>query len=432
MNTVASLISGQFTRSLILGAFFPVVLFLFFGYLTLDPILPPWGWVAAVHKLNTEGKAGVISAAAIVATVFLYNLNTPLVRFLEGYPWKASRSGRRRIARWTREHDAVKALLPHLRTLRAQWDGVDKDSSDRRRIQDALNRLQELLNAAYPSKPNLILPTRFGNVLRSFETYPLRQYEMDGVVLWPRIVSLADKDTLGMVEDARSSLDFFVNCMVLSAILAALLFVLGCCVLDGATPRWQLVSWALEVAALGSIALLCYAVCPSKIAAWGGQVKSVFDLFRGDLLKKMGYTQVASTRQEERDLWREISRQIIFGDPTAAGRQTLPYAERESQTTVVSGSGEALEVTGGVVKQQDGVLEFHYRIKNRATDEAKNVLMTERLVDGYRYVWKSLKKGTQAWEFTGANPYAISLGDMAAGAEVEISYSAVDLRPQQP
>jgi hypothetical protein len=29
-----------------------------------------------------------------------------------------------------------------------------------------------------------------------------------------------------------------------------LLFVLGCCVLDGATPRWQLLSWALEVAAL--------------------------------------------------------------------------------------------------------------------------------------------------------------------------------------
>ena len=39
MNSLVSLISGQFTRSLIFGAFLPVVVFLALGLLTVQPLL---------------------------------------------------------------------------------------------------------------------------------------------------------------------------------------------------------------------------------------------------------------------------------------------------------------------------------------------------------------------------------------------------------
>jgi hypothetical protein len=434
MNTVASLISGQFTRSLILGSFFPVVLFLFFGYLVLDPLLPHWQWLVMTHNLSAEGKAGVISAGSIVATIFLYNLNTPIIRLLEGYPWKGSKYGRKKIGQWKAEFAAITALLPRLRLLRAQWDALKPDDPDRRNVQDILNRLQETLVAEYPNNPHLILPTRFGNVLRSFETYPLRQYAMDGVALWPRIVSVADKDTRDMVEDARSGLDFFVNCMVLSAILGAGLFTLGCLVLNQTTPPWQMAAWALEVLGAATIARVFYAACLSKIAAWGGQVKSVFDLFRGDLLKKMGYTQVVTTREQERDLWREISRQAIYGDPATRGRALLEYvADATAQTSISTQTQEiSFEVTSGLQKIDATTVEIHHRIKNLGGSVATNLVLTERIMDGFAYIWDSAKKGTHVLPVTGTNPHQIGLGDLAAGAHVEISYQAVDLRRPAP
>jgi hypothetical protein len=113
-----------------------------------------------------------------------------------------------------------------------------------------------------------------------------------------------------------------------------LLFALGCCVFNGSTPRAEFLRWVLEVAVLVGGARVFYAACPSKIAAWGGEVKWVFDLFRAELLKKMGYTQTFANREEERAVWGEISRQIIYGDPIKGAplRYTVAAAPRTAVT----------------------------------------------------------------------------------------------------
>ena len=110
---------------------------------------------------------------------------------------------------------------------------------------------------------------------------------------------MADKETLGIVEDARSSVDFFVNCSVLSALLAAILFILGGITITSATPWTTVGWWILETSACAFGSMIFYFRSISSVAVWGDQVKSIFDLFRGDLLKKMGYQQTPMSKAEE-------------------------------------------------------------------------------------------------------------------------------------
>ena len=94
MNSILSVISGQFTRTLILSTFFPVMLFLAFGILAVEPLLPDGlPILKAVQSLDIQWVVLAITAVAVVLTVFLYNLNTPIIRFLEGYPWQKSKLG---------------------------------------------------------------------------------------------------------------------------------------------------------------------------------------------------------------------------------------------------------------------------------------------------------------------------------------------------
>jgi hypothetical protein len=77
------------------------------------------------------------------------------------------------------------------------------------------------LNEEFPIERTSVLPTRLGNVIRSFEDYPERQYGMDGVTLWPRLVAKINKDHATVIEDAKITFDFLLNSAVLSAVLIA-------------------------------------------------------------------------------------------------------------------------------------------------------------------------------------------------------------------
>jgi hypothetical protein len=316
MNSILSVISGQFTKTLILSTFFPVVLFLALGILTVEPLLPDGlPLLKTVQSLDTQWVVLAITAAAVVLTVFLYNLNTPITRFLEGYPWEKSKLGKAHKERWEASYKQIKTLVPRLRLLRNAWRVIDETHPNIEKLQQNLDSLGILVNFNYPSASNLLLPTRFGNVIRSFESYPSRRYGLDAIEFWPRIVSVASKESLEVADEARSSVDFFVNSSVLSALLATILFVAGCSITDSGTPLATLVRWPLETAAAVVCAVLFYRGSIAKVAGWGAQVRTIFDLYRWGLLKQLGYQQTASSRDDERALWESLSREFIYGDP---------------------------------------------------------------------------------------------------------------------
>jgi len=431
MNSLVSLISGQFTRSLIFGAFFPVILFLAIGMLAAQPFLPdgipPVEWL---QQLETQWRILAVSFVAVVFTVFLYYLNTPVIRFLEGYPWMGSVFGKKRVAAWTARYDQIMSTRAHLRLLGSRWRVIDQNHPRIKDIRGRLDPLARQLNNEYPSDRVLILPTRFGNVLRSFETYPLRQYGIDAIVFWPRLVRVADKETLAVVEDARSAVDFFVNCSVLSALLAATLFVLGAITITIATPAWTVAAWSVEILAAALGAFLFHSGSIVAAAAWGDQVKSVFDLFRGDLLKKLGYQQTPTTRAEEREIWKALNLQVLIGDPpTAAPLEYVPRSTKP-RTAVTSIPAVELGLTSGIVKQPHGVRLYSYRVTNKDQQRAADVVVIETLPEGQEYIWESARRDGVACDVSGTNPYTVALGSVAAGASVTFSYASADRRKQ--
>ncbi|HET6765618.1 MAG TPA: hypothetical protein VFH27_18190 [Longimicrobiaceae bacterium] len=322
MTSLLSAISGNFSRSLVLGTFFPVALFVLLGVLLVVPLLP--GDVVALQplaELDKEWKTVAVTGTALLLTGLLYNLNIPVIRFYEGYPWRQSWVGRWRTAVHVRRMKRAELLRPALRRLAQAvraGDPGDARIAEWNAFQSDLGRT---LKAEYPIHAAEVLPTRLGNVVRSFEEYPRWQYGISAIPLWPRLVAVIDKEYAAMVEDAKSSLDFMLNCSLLSGLLAATLLFAGLL----APGRVHLAEWLVQVAVLGSAAYVFYTGSVARAHAWGAQVRGAFDLYRGDLMVKLGYGWKPATPAEERELWRKISMQMVFGDPPAGLGTPLAY-----------------------------------------------------------------------------------------------------------
>lgn len=428
MTSLISLVSGQFTRSLILGAFFPVVLFLTLAILALGPVLPNgMDLIQAFQELETPSEILLFTLFAVVLTVFLYNLNIPIIRLYEGYPWLESKIGQWRKRKFTREYDEIRRLIPRLRAVRDAWKSVDENHKNIGELQQRLDRLGQKLSLTFPTEAGFMLPTTFGNVIRSFETYPFGQYGIDAIAFWSRLASIASKDTLAGVEEAKSSVDFFINCSVLSALLAALLFTIACIVAGPTVALSALILLSVETFAALFCSFLFYRGAIGRAAAWGEEVKSVFDLHRWDLLKKIGYQQTPSTRAEERQLWEAITKQTLYGDPPFY--PPLPYKVVPEARTTVSPDPPDLElqVSGGTTVNWIGRRAYTYQITNVDTKRraARNVRLVEQLPADVEYVWGSARTNGRQCQVRGINPVEFQLGPLAVEETIEVSYSGL-------
>ena len=86
-------ISGQFTGPLLLSALFPVLLFLSALALVVLPLTPYGQDFTAAIRSSTAGQNTplmvlVLTIFILILSVVLFNMNTPIVRLYEGYPWQ--------------------------------------------------------------------------------------------------------------------------------------------------------------------------------------------------------------------------------------------------------------------------------------------------------------------------------------------------------
>lgn len=437
MNSLLSAISGKFTQSLVLGTFFPVVLFLIVGLLTVQPLLPHGlPVIRTFQELDAQWEVVALTFVAILLSGFLYNLNIPVLRFYEGYPWKGSWIAEKwRIPLYRRQFEGASALIPTLRLLRDAWKGAVGQDERYGKLQAQLNWLGQLLSLTYPHKKALLLPTRFGNVIRSSETYPHKQYEIDSILFWPRLCQVASKDTLAAADDAKSSMDFFVNCSLLSGLLAILLFVVGAATTGPAMPPASLIRWVAEAASAALCAYIFYGSAVSRAGAWGSEVRSLFDLYRWDLLKKLGYQQTPSSRDGERAVWGALTKQFLYGDPPANIGKPLPYKDPAEPRTLLTPQPADLGVaiTSGVHRGGHGARRVVHRIYNgdAAHRPAVSLRLSDNPPDGTVYVWGSARIRGAVYQPPGTSPLLFEIGPLGAGADVEVEYSVLpaDLRP---
>ena len=317
MNEFFTKISSQIAGPIILGTFFPVVLFVtLFGLVVLPTT--PYGqeFTDLVKDLRLWQEKGlaviIVTFAVLVLTVVLYHLNTPVIRLYEGYTWKGSMIGR--IMTWskTRKFRRMRRTRRKMVSLNQGYflEGISGVKTD---IAGAQEELALALNNEYPFEPRLVLPTRLGNVIRSFETYTKRQYNADAIPLWPRLQGVLDGNFAQALDATKTGFDFMLNSSLLTAALALLLSGAGLWWKHPHYYGWRQgwVAWAVIFAIASR---LLYVGAINRAAEWGQGVKAAFDLYRLVLLQKLGYEVKLTDPRDERRMWEAISYKFIYPD----------------------------------------------------------------------------------------------------------------------
>jgi hypothetical protein len=480
VTSILSSISGYFSKSLILGTFLPVVVFMVLSMLFLVPLLPTdLRFLAPLENIDKQWKVIAASFITIVISGLVYNLNIPILRWYEGYPWKDSWIGTWMTRRHKKRFDAAQNRATAMRAARELMKKTDKEfssqeqwikevfedlkgldaplieqgniehswekiwqtpptsgrlSATQRQWQDLYNSLTsqhgrylDQIKTNYPENRGLILPTRLGNVIRSFEYYPFREYRIDSIALWPRMIAIIPKEYAAVMDDAKTTFDFMINCSVLSFVLAFSMLLAGLAYPSRLVSSTPLSYWLIEIAVFFQMSYFFYRLSVNRVGNWGGLVKSAFDLFRWDLLERLGYHQKPTTREEERNIWIEISRQITFGDRFDKGMLNyakdppLSYPSVRTQSAKVT-----LEITKGVkTRSWTDIITVYLRVKNVDTNLAEKVIATDKLFDDFDYEWESAQVAGASVPVSGTNPYRFELGDLSATGEVVLKYNAI-------
>ena len=302
-------------RNFVVGFLLPTLvaavatLFLFRGTPLTDPIYDD------LFRQKSFTDLTLVALGVWTIATLLVLVNNGVYRLLEGYvgPFDSKAWRRRMRRRYSTELRSLK------RTNRRLGRGTGKATDALRRDYAARNwRFAE----RFPHERQLVLPTRFGNVIRAFEMYPTRVYGVDAIPAWLRLAGVVPKDFASMIADARAEVNFFVNLWLLSILFVVL--ALGRCTFDlwrMGQPALANLSWGAPLAAIVAIGLaaLAYEGAVERAVAWGGMVKSAFDLYLPALAEQMGYG-LPMGQMERRSFWDEVNSLFLYRVPIRAER----------------------------------------------------------------------------------------------------------------
>ncbi|MCX9010376.1 MAG: hypothetical protein OIN66_04555 [Candidatus Methanoperedens sp.] len=152
----------------------------------------------------------------------------------------------------------------------------------------------------------LILPTELGNVFKSMMTYPKMKYGMSGVFFWSRIQFVVSSENKTTLDKMRAFVDMFVELtwiFVFAAIAYSIVF---------AYNGEYLYSFVLLVIFI-LFSLGCYNMAVQSALDFGSYVRSIFDLYRGDLYEKIKHGQFNELKSlPEKEKWKNIFNCLWF------------------------------------------------------------------------------------------------------------------------
>jgi hypothetical protein len=163
-------------------------------------------------------------------------------------------------------------------------------------------KLLYIFGQEYPPYRQYVLPTSFGNAIRAFESYSCVVYGIDAVAVWSRIIQFASNDHKKSISETKAQMDFAVNLYFVLIIVFVEYLILAVITISIPSIWFPVVvfffSW------------FSYKMTVNSAKVWGEDVKTVFDLYRYDLLRKMEILCV--TKANEREKWEEISRMFVY------------------------------------------------------------------------------------------------------------------------
>lgn len=156
-----------------------------------------------------------------------------------------------------------------------------------------------------PERLTDVMPTGLGNALRAAETYGRNRWNLDTLTLWHELVSVAPEPLGRELEDARSSMDFFMGLIV------QIILVIGVCVsvLPGASDAVPV------LVAAGGLLLLwpSYVGAVNRVSEYRSALQALVNLGRQPLAAALGY-QLPDRLDREQFFWANLVRFIRDGN----------------------------------------------------------------------------------------------------------------------
>ena len=254
------------------------------------------------------GGALALGAIVIVVGVLIHPFQFVATQLLEGY-WGASAIGislmKSRVAlhRHRRADFSKRENLSRLVADEASRRVDPGGMSDRFEAiaQNAAIESQQFgaAAAAYPLGLYRVMPTRLGNVLRKYEDLAGRPYGLTSVVLTPHLMSLAPRDQVDYVDDARSDMDLAVRLVVSWLMVAVVSFAF----------LWTFGAWLLLPVLAYLMAWVSYRGAVAAAEEYGVALQVLFDLNHRILLEGFEQPGPGLDLQRGQELSRLANRQ---------------------------------------------------------------------------------------------------------------------------
>ncbi len=353
----------KFGGNFLVASFIPSIAFVIVSILTLGPIIPDRVLGPIQHSLNPLGDFGIIIIfVAVIIGFTLTSLNTQVYKFFEGYVFFKQlsflRSSKIKQARELRsEQTKLARRLERLRNQCERWEaiylpeGVDIEDipqnlqRKKERLDKQIKELEAELTGKrtsydliFPPQDDLVLPTKLGNILRAAEVYPLTRYNMDSVVMWPRMVHAASTANQGdnfmaKVDFSNDQCSFLLNVSLLSGIYAGLsimaslyqgfilflyqrfhatqfLYFIPIDKIPDIYTQRIVIYLVLGVLGLWSMWFFYHASL-WNVSAYGSMIRSTYDLFRFELFTALHLSHPKNNKDDdpdgERFMWQRVS-----------------------------------------------------------------------------------------------------------------------------
>jgi len=293
IDTALAGLQRIFSRDFVLATFLPILLFagLTGWLLAVVSGRGTAGW-RAIEKMPaiTQGLLFAAAIAVVAAVAYVVAaLQFSLVRVVEGY-WPAV-GPLRRLRSWL----VARQRKRRDRLSRAEHRAVAEGRAGER------NSIQLLLAQRYPppTRLDLMMPTRLGNILRAAEIYPYERYGLDTVVIWPRLRPFLPDATGAALAEDRAAVDALLLLGLLGAVFGTA-WPVALLVIGGHVPLvvLTLLGWPLT--------MLAYRSAQASAVAYGERIRTAFDLYRHALLRHLAIP-VPRSVAEERPVWDDLA-----------------------------------------------------------------------------------------------------------------------------
>lgn len=254
--------------------------------------------VALVKEKETLAAVLALLSIWFGATTLLA-INRPITRLLAGYG--AFNPIRFRIGNLRKTH---RSLRERVSAGPPSFDGqtIEEAEAGRKKYFDECLRLLR----DYPDEELWILPTRFGNTLRAYEVYSRVVYGIEYTYVWSRLVAVIPSEYRDLIDNEKSQMDFWINVWFGSCFAAVIYLIMAAGTGLLPIPWFPLVAITVAVAAAAG--------ARSAARSWGMFVMGSFDLYRGDLCRKLGL-QLPDSVEKERQLWYSINQLWLYRSP---------------------------------------------------------------------------------------------------------------------